>query len=255
MRIALRIGLALPLLVVTGACDGPDDAVESEPEAVAAGAAADGTARSAVNGNTADAGERLLAAPPQGWVPSFQSINAELRLVEFVPEGTEPWDWDRKIAVESFAADPLPDPIDLVTDVASQRMPACEGLMHYNIFSGFENNYPTSVRLLHCDRSTATGDGLLTMAKAIQGNEHAYVITRSLRLRADSDDDSAAADAEPAAASEESPMDAIPPSLTDTVAAWSLYMRSISVCDDTRSEHPCPSDAAADSAGEPEDNG
>ena len=58
------------------------------------------------------------------------------------------------------------------------------------------------------------------MMKAIQGNDYFYVITRSQRGAP------LAAEAKP---------------LSDEEAGgWSLFLRSIKVCDPSREEHPCP---------------
>ena len=140
-------------------------------------------------------------------------------------------DWQDKVTFESFGDAPLPDPIDFVTDVSADQSAGCERLEHYNIRSGLENNYPTSVRLLVCSESKQTKRGRVTLIKAIQGNDYFYVVTRAKRVppvREPVDEDEE--QAKPISEAE--------------MARWSAYMRTIMVCDTQRAEHPCPADPA-----------
>jgi len=174
------------------------------------------------------AGEHLLAAPPPNWIRTFAMNEGGVRLVEFIPAESDPEQWTDKISFESFTGggsdalgDELPDPIRLVRNIAKQRERACDGAEDYNTFSGLENNYPTSVRLLLCHRNRETGRGEITMLKTVQGNRDFYVIQRTRFV-------------EPYVDQPLAPMS------NDEMGLWSLYFRSITVCDDTLPEHPCP---------------
>lgn len=166
-------------------------------------------------------GERLLATPPPGWERTFELSESDVRLVEFMPADSDKEAWVDKISFESFAGPELPDPIQLLETVARDRKQACTRLEDFNTYSGYENNYPTSVRLFLCHRNKTSGKGEITMVKSIQGNQAFYVIQRSRRVA-------------PYATSEDAPM------RNEEMGLWSLYFRSISVCDDTRPDHPCP---------------
>ena len=174
------------------------------------------------------AGEHLLAAPPPNWIRSFEMNEAGVRLVEFIPAESDLEQWTDKISFESFKGggsdalgDELPDPIRLVRNIAKQRERACDGAADFNTFSGLENNYPTSVRLLLCHRNKETGRGEITMLKTVQGNSDFYVIQRTRLV-------------EPYVDQPLAPMS------NDEMGLWSLYFRSITVCDNTLPEHPCP---------------
>jgi len=54
----------------------------------------------------------------------------------------------------------------------------------FNLFSGIENNYPTSVRLTFCGNNAQSQQGEITMTKSIQGNDYLYIIKMIKRLDA-----------------------------------------------------------------------
>ncbi|TDJ39078.1 MAG: hypothetical protein E2O54_11510 [Gammaproteobacteria bacterium] len=180
-------------------------------------------------------GERLLAVPPPGWIRTFEMNEAGVRLVEFMPPGGNTEQWIDKVSFESFngaggnaGGSELPDPIVLIQHIAKERERECAGFEDYNTFSGFENNYPTSVRLLLCHRNKVSGRGEISMLKSVQGNSDFYVVQRTRRV--------------------EPYEDRQPPMTNEEMGLWSLYLRSISVCDDARPEHPCPASQSADPA-------
>ena len=183
-------------------------------------AACDGSVPSAPSSSSAT-GERLLAAPPPGWVRTFELDENDMRLVEFMPEAVDGDDWIDKISFESFTGDALPDPIVFQQTIARDRKQACSQLDDFNTFAGFENNYPTSVRLLLCHRQKGGAHGEITMLKTIQGNDAFYVVQRIRRV-------------EPFESELTAPM------RNEEMGLWSLYFRSITLCDDGRTEHPCP---------------
>lgn len=201
-RMAMRSLVTLMLLaVLAGGCaDAPDDT-----RASAAGEAS---------------GERLLAAPPQGWKEVFSTDNPGLRMVEFIPDDQNNADWRQKISFESSSGKPLPDPIEFLTGLSVDQSGACdEGFESFTTFSDFENGYPTTVRLMVCRNSAIINQSQVTMLKAIQGKDNFYVISRAQRAAP------LAEDAEPLSEAE--------------IAGWTLYLKAISLCDGS-AEHPCP---------------
>lgn len=164
-------------------------------------------------------GEQLLAVAPPGWKEAFASNAPGLRMAEYIPEDESVERWTQKITFESSAGVPLPDPIEFVNAISKDQEGTCEGFESFSTFSGLENGYPTSVHLLVCHHSTIIEQSQVTLLKAIQGNDRFYVITRALRgppMEADSQVISA-----------------------DDIAAWSLYLRAIGLCDTERAGHPC----------------
>jgi hypothetical protein len=186
-----------------------------------------GTPADAAPTTTEDAearGEQLLAQPPAGW-RQISSINtAPLKAAQFVPEeeGEEDQEnWTRMIKFESMTEDPLPDPIEFVAFITEGQDHQCGKFESYPVFAGLENGYETAVSLLVCHKDRDTERSEVTMMKTIRGNERFYVVTRAMRG--------------PPITGEETP--AVE---EQVVAAWSLYMKSIGLCDTGREAHPCP---------------
>jgi hypothetical protein len=165
-------------------------------------------------------GERLLAQPPLGWTRISSTSIRGLRTASFIPEGEEETDWTRMIKFESMTEDPLPDPIEFVELLTFGQTEQCGAFEAYPTFSGLENGYATSVSLLICHNDRKLKKSDVTMIKTIRGNDHFYVITRSKRGPPVVDDKPAIEE--------------------ETIAAWSLYLKSTGVCDTRSAAHPCP---------------
>jgi hypothetical protein len=206
----LRTIIAVALIWNLAGCGATDDGGTDTAQS------ADGS-----TGSEAGENERLLAQPPQGWKEIGSATTPNLRTATFIPEAEDESDWRRMIRFEAMTEDPLPDPIEFIEILTTGQNDRCGTFESYPTFSGFENGYPTSVSLLFCARDRTSRLAETTMIKTIQGNDRFYVITRALR-------------SEPVE-EEEAPVD------ETTVAAWSLYMKSVGVCDTARPEHPCPS--------------
>ena len=165
-------------------------------------------------------GEILLATPPKDWISIFQLKNDSTRLTDFIPPGQSKNNWSTKISFEALSTETLSlDPIELLFLEAEADQSRCNRVSHYNIFSGLENNYQTSVRLFLCGENTFTHRGEIKLIKAIRGDGYLYSV-RIVRRTA--------------------PFDVNKEDITQQeVALWSTYLRKISVCDGS-TEHPCP---------------
>ena len=113
----------------------------------------------------------------------------------------------------------LLDPIELLFSEAETDKSRCDFILHYNIFSGFENNYPTAVRLYLCGENAFTNQGEVKIIKAIRGTDYLYSVRIVRRIP-------------PFEVSEEE-------FTKEEVALWSTYLSKVSVCDGSP-DHPCP---------------
>lgn len=179
-------------------------------------------------GDEAPAGELLLASPPDGWQEHGAMQTPTLRMAEYGPPASGEQRLER-LTFEAQSGDPLPDPIAFVRGVSRDLADRCDGFEDSNVSSGYENGYPTSVRLMICGKFKDAEFGQVVMAKAIQGNERFYVITRRLRA--------------PPADGDASLLTA------QEMAEWSAHLRGILVCDTRDAEHPCPSPDRGEPAG------
>jgi hypothetical protein len=169
-------------------------------------------------------GEMLLAGAPAGWVETASLATPVLRMAEYGPPDADEPPIER-VTFESQSAAPLPDPIDFVVGVSSDLSQRCNGYEHFNIFSGEENGYPTSVRLMLCGEFKDSPHGQAVMTKAIQGTEQFYIVTRRRLV--------------PLPAAEEGLLS------TQSMAEWSTFFRGIGLCDTRSTEHSCPASALA----------
>lgn len=167
--------------------------------------------------------ERLLAEPPTGWVRAYEFTSDETRLVEFTPsdenEGGE--DASIRVSFESFVNKEEVDPLEILSAEVLRQREMCTSLSDFNLFSGFENNYPVSTRMILCGTLKADADkGEFNLFKAIKGDEYLYVIRIVKQVSAFTADGAAVAEQE--------------------VAAWTAWLKRIGVCNTGDSEHPCP---------------
>lgn len=157
--------------------------------------------------------EHLNTEIPVGWVQTVDSATANLRVSEYLPDKS-PDPWQQKLSIEAMTGDPLPDPLEFVDGWARQQAQLCDRFGDHPIHSGFENGYPTIVRMLVCGENKRTQKPLVTLIKVIRGNQSLYTITRIWRL------------------------DTLPLENTE-IAAWSTSLSKTFVCDPPLPAHPC----------------
>lgn len=186
-----------------------------------AAAPANETAAAGATDDDGSRGEQLIGQPPQGWKRIGGTSLETLKRAEFAPEDEIETDPKRRITFESMVEDPLPDPIEFVNALAADRNRECGTFRPYTTFAGEENGYPTTVNLLVCHRDRKTGRSEVTLMKAIQGNDAFYVITRGQQ-------------------GPPIPKDGQPEIEETVIGAWAVYLKSITLCDDERAGHPCP---------------
>ena len=201
---ALLLGLAV------AACSAASPAPDT-------GAAQDG----AHAGHAEPAGEQLIGQPPRGWRQIGATNVVTLKRAVFIPEEEEAATWTRRITFEAMRDDPLPDPAGFVDTLALERDRDCGTFEKHLTFAGEENGYPTAVHLLVCHQDRKTKRSLITLMKTIRGNDAFYVISRSMRGAPIPRDGAAQMD-------------------ETRIGGWAIYLKSITLCDTGRPDHPCP---------------
>lgn len=165
-------------------------------------------------------GEKLLAAPPAGWNKIYGLNNGTTRLTDFVPPNQSKAEWSTKLSFESH--DSLTDinPIAILMGDLENLKDICEPIQSFNLFSGEENNYPTSVRLTFCGKNAHSSKGEVSISKVIQGNDYLYIVKMIHQVEPYTDPEAAITKEE--------------------IAVWSQYFREITLCDSRLETHPCP---------------
>jgi hypothetical protein len=176
--------------------------------------------------DSASTAELLIAQPPPGWVNVYQLNQKGNRISEFIAGDDDNLDWTRKVTFESFPNISEADPIDLLLYEVEQYQEKCNFVQHFNLFTGMENNYPTSLRLVMCGTHKALEKGEVSMFKAIQGDENFYLVKMTRRVAPFKPHQSEVNN--------------------DEIAQWSVFFKRILVCNDEQDTHPCPSVPIAD---------
>ena len=178
---------------------------------------------SASDAEAPEPSEQLIGQPPPGWTEAFASNREGFRLVEYVPEGG-PEQWIEKVTFEATRVEGLPNPIDYVEMLAQDRAEGCAVFQDHYIFSGYENGYPTSVRMFACRRMKDADNGELALLKVIAGAEFQYTVRWEKRVPA----------------FDQPEKESALPLPREEIGLWSAYLRAISLCDPTSEDHPCP---------------
>ena len=165
-------------------------------------------------------GETLLLEAPPAWLRGQERTTDKFRIVDFYPASNDRENWYEKLTVESNNLAPLPDPIAFVTELGEAQKKQCTSSDHQNIATAIENGYQTSVRLLICGEDKTTGRVRVTLIKAILGNDDFYTISHTKR-------------SDPFETKQT-------PISKEEIGQWSLYMRSIKLCNTNDPDHPCP---------------
>ncbi len=217
-----RVSVAV-LVLILAACGSPSGGPAEDGAAGTAGAGTTGPRPYDPTPEEPPTGEILLAHPPGGWLETGALETPALRMAEYGPP-EEPGGLLERLTFEAQSGRPLPDPITFVLAVSRDLSVRCQGFEDINISSGLENGYPTSVRLMICPQFKDSPHGQVVMAKAIQGSEQFYVVTRR-RLTP--------------------PMVNRQPLTAQEMAEWSTHLKGVALCDTRGDEHPCPEPASA----------
>jgi hypothetical protein len=168
--------------------------------------------------------ERLLASPPPDWQLVYQFNNVDARLSEFVPPNESANEWTTKVVFESHLQLDTTDPIDLIMAEVKRLDENCTFVQHFNLFSGVENGYPSSARLILCGENKPLEKGEVSIFKAVQGSDYLYVVRIFKRVP---------------------PFEVNQPDFArEDIATWSNYVSRIHLCEVGDDEHPCPDDNA-----------
>lgn len=166
--------------------------------------------------------ETLIAQVPTDWQLTFELNNGDTRLSDFIPPNESKDDWSTKLSFESHAQLVDIDPIAIMMGEIDKKNEICKNIDHSNLFSGLENNYPTSVRLIVCGENAHTNLGEISLTKGIQGEDYFYIIRIERKLPSFEK-------GKPEFANKE-------------IAEWSSYLKKITLCDLNEARgHACPS--------------
>lgn len=168
------------------------------------------------------AAERLVMPLfPGGWNMVTNSQASDVELVEYVPAGETSQQWQEKITLQIFhGLNSLP--LDAIHNRArTNHVENCDvGPIAGTLQTGDSNGYFSAFWTLGCQRTRQTGHGETVYAKAIQGVETLYVVTRSWRTAPFAGEG--------------------PPIPSGSIQDGLAFLTTTVICDDQNPAHPCP---------------
>ena len=168
------------------------------------------------------AAERLVMPLfPAGWNMVTNNQASDVEVVEYVPDGESPNLWREKITLQIFhGLNSLP--LDAIHNRArTSHFDACAvGPIGGTLQMGDSNGYLSAFWTLGCQRNKQSGNGETIYAKAVQGVNTLYVISRMWRTPPFSGEG--------------------PPITAGSIQDGLAFLTTTVICDDGNPAHPCP---------------
>ena len=157
-----------------------------------------------------ETGERLQIVAPEGFVEYRSSGVNGTALIEFVPDGQTTEDWTQKVSLQFLPS--IQEPVAFTDAVSQSVMQACASAEVAQISQPTEAGHATSLILVGCPLSPATGKPEYFLMKAIAGHDRLYVVQMAW---------------------------AGPRPTPDGVTTWSVWLRRVVACDEGSTEAAC----------------
>ena len=172
------------------------------------------------DGFAQSAPEHLIVPPPKDWVPLPINHQANLTVLQMLPAGQSPQDYQESIVIQRQEGEKK-TPKDFVLGVVQGSKSHCEGIVSSPVDERPVNGYKAAEVRFACTKSSRTGKSGLMMVKAIAGKDALHVVQR-IWLGA------------PVTPSQPVP---VPDA---TIEAWDAFDAMIVLCDSRDAKHGCP---------------
>jgi len=164
--------------------------------------------------------EHLIVPPPQGWVALPLNKQGNLTVVQMLPGGATPQDYQESIIIQRQDGEKKA-PKDFVLGVVEGSKAHCESIVTSPVEERPVNGYKAAEIRFACSKSSRTGKSGLMMVKAISGKDALHVVQR-VWLGA------------PVPPNQAVPVpDAI-------IEAWDAFDAFVVLCDSRDAKHSCP---------------
>ncbi|MCR6631019.1 MAG: hypothetical protein NVV74_13775 [Magnetospirillum sp.] len=164
-------------------------------------------------------GERLLMNAPQGWNAFPVQRGEKMVISRLFPPGENEQQWTQSITVQMYPGSEQ-SPRSFVEGIISYSRDNCEAAGPGPVSETMNNAYPSATVTVTCTRGRS-GMGGFALVQAIRGRDALYVVQRQWRG--------------PAFGKDQAP--AFP---TNMLKEWGDFAKTVSVCDNRDSKHPCP---------------
>ena len=163
-------------------------------------------------------GENLLVKFPEGWKLGYQAKRGGVRVSDFIPVNQTIDTWRQMFTVKVFEG-VMDSPSTFLDRIEAGIRKGCKDVKADSPGVVVDNGYEAAVTLIACANETHTGNGTLSLMKAISGNEGFYLVRRAWRGKP-------------------FPLDTMPVSRQE-FSIWLEQINATKVCDTRGTDHPC----------------
>lgn len=156
--------------------------------------------------------ENLLQSIPPGYKIDYQTQQNNMLLTEMVPRAETVNDWTEMLTTQVYLEAKNITHEAFQVEMEKGWLAACKAGETAPIKKGVENGYAFSMWVQTCPLNPATGKPENTLFKAIKGNDSYYVVQKAFKFE---------------------PTD-------EQIARWTLYLRTVGVCDSRLTDRACP---------------
>lgn len=164
--------------------------------------------------------EHIIARYPAQWVAQAPVSEGKLSVQRFLPSGQTPKDYNQAIIVERYVEEHQA-PKEHVLSRAEASRRSCDGVLSSAVDETPINGYKAASIQFSCTKSHRNGKSGVMLVIAIAGRDALHVISLVWL-------------GPPVAVNQLAP---IP---DHTVAEWSAFAQTITLCDSRDNKHPCP---------------
>ena len=130
------------------------------------------------------ADEQIMMPHVAGWKRAFALQTPHMRIATYaVPYATDKYEW---VTLEWFSPQ-LVGPVDALKMAAlasTNVREHCADGKDMSVYAGYENGYPTAVRLFTCPASKERPTNELLMFKAVQGKTGTWIVLQRRQVSA-----------------------------------------------------------------------
>jgi len=156
--------------------------------------------------------ENLLQNLPQGYKVDYQTQQGSVMLTEMVPQAESVNNWTEMLTTQVYLGAKNISHELFQVEMGKGWLAACKNGEIATIKNGVENGYAFLMWVQMCPLNPATGKPENTLFKAIKGNDSYYVVQKAFKF-------------EPT---------------NEQIARWTLYLRTVGVCDSRLTDRACP---------------
>lgn len=126
--------------------------------------------------------EVYIAGLPTGWRKQAEASDVLGHRADWLPPGQTLEDWRDRITLQLIPDTAEPVPENFLDNLAALWTESCEAVLVTEIESAAVNGYAVGSRLIACTRDKKSGQGTVSLYRAVAGERALYVAQRVYRV-------------------------------------------------------------------------